>query len=415
MKVFKFGGASVKDAESVKNLATILEHESLSNKLVVISAMGKMTNAFENIIDAYFYKKPDLSEHLDFVRNYHLQIISKLFINNDTSILFEAEQLFGQLSGFFITNKNTDYNFIYDQIVGFGELLSTKIISSYLNDNGIQNKWIDVRKLIKTNSSFRDAKVNWEQTSKNIEALESNQLYITQGFLGGDSKENTTTLGREGSDYTAAIFAHCLNVISVTIWKDVEGVLNADPRCFDNTTLLEQISYNEAIEMAFYGASVIHPKTLKPLENKNIPLYVRSFYNLKEKGTTVSKGHPLVPETPCFILKQHQILVSISALDFSFMVEHNLSDIFKILHNYKLKVNLIQNSALSFSVCIEDNFNQFSVFISELKLNYKVNYFENVSLYTIRHATKEAISSIDQKGTVLLKQSTKKTVQLIMQ
>jgi len=415
MKIFKFGGASVKDAESVKKMVKVLEHEGYRNKLIVISAMGKMTNAFENIIHSYLYKTADLNKHIDLVRNYHLEIISTLFSNDKTAIMFKVEQLLGQLSSFFISNKNTDYNYVYDQIVGLGELLSTKIVSAYLNEIGIQNKWIDVRDLIKTDSNYRDAKINWEQTSKNIENLHFDELYITQGFLGSNSTKKTTTLGREGSDFTAAIFAHSLNAESVTIWKDVEGVLNADPRYFENTTLLKQISYSEAIEMAFYGASVIHPKTLKPLENKNIPLYVRSFSNLKSEGTTVSKGHQLVPETACIILKQHQILVSISALDFSFMVEHNLSDIFKILHKNKLKVNLIQNSALSFSVCIEDNFNQFSAFISELKLNYEVNYSENVALYTIRHAKKQAIISIEKKGTVLLKQSTKKTVQLIMQ
>ncbi|MFZ2282453.1 MAG: aspartate kinase, partial [Lutibacter sp.] len=251
-------------------------------------------------------------------------------------------------------------------------------------------------------------------TSQNISTLNPNKLYITQGFLGEDAQGNTTTLGREGSDYTAAIFAHCLNAKSLTIWKDVDGVLNADPRYFENAQLLHQISYSEAIEMAFYGASVIHPKTLKPLENKNIPLYVRSFLNLELKGTTVGNGEDLIPEVPCFILKQDQILVSISALDFSFMVESNLSDIFSILHDNKLKVNLIQNSAISFSVCIEDKFNSFQHFLTALKSKYKVTYLENVWLYTIRHATEKAIDKIEQKGEVLLKQATKGTVQVVM-
>uniref|UniRef100_UPI0035681297 amino acid kinase family protein n=1 Tax=Lutibacter sp. TaxID=1925666 RepID=UPI0035681297 len=324
------------------------------------------------------------------------------------------EQFFGQLSGFLITNKETDYNFIYDQIIGFGELLSTKIVSIYLNEIGVLNNWIDVRNFIKTDETYRDAYINWEATKQNISKLNTDKLYITQGFLGSTLKGNTTSLGREGSDYSAAIFAYCLNAASLTIWKDVEGVLNADPRYFENAQLLQQISYGEAIEMAFYGASVIHPKTLKPLENKNIPLYVRSFYNLNSTGTIVGKGHCLLPQIPCFILKQQQILVSISALDFSFMVEYNLSDIFKILHNYKLKVNLIQNSALSFSVCIEDKFNNFQQFLSEINKNYKVSYFENVMLYTVRHATEEAVERIEQKGEILLKQATKGTVQLVL-
>lgn len=415
MKIFKFGGASVKDAEGVKNVLQVLKHEGFQNTLIVISAMGKMTNAFEKIINSYYNKTDDLKENIEFVRNYHLEILINLFEPNNHPIYIEVEQIFGKLSGFLISNKSKDYNFIYDQLVGFGELLSTKIVSAYLNKNQIKSNWIDARELIKTDSNYRDATINWELTSKHITSLNKDKLYITQGFLGATTKGITTTLGREGSDYTAAIFAHCLNANSLTIWKDVDGILNADPRYFSTTKLLQQISYSEAIEMAFYGASVIHPKTLKPLENKNIPLYVRSFYNLKNEGTTVKKGSDLVPEVPCFIVKDNQILVSISALDFSFMVEHNLSDIFKILHNYKLKVNLIQNSALSFSVCIEDKFNNFKQFSDKLKLNYNITSIENVMLYTIRHANKKAVTEIEQRGKILLKQVTKGTVQVVMQ
>lgn len=414
MKIFKFGGASVKDASSVKNVLKVLQHEGFKNTLIVISAMGKMTNAFEKIVNAYHQKTEDLNQHINDVKNFHLTIVKELFQEKSHPIYLEMELLFGKLSSFLITNKKTDYNFIYDQIVGYGELLSTKIVSAYLNENNITNNWIDVRNYIKTNANYRDAQVNWEQTTTLIQKLDTNNLIITQGFLAQDSKKNTTTLGREGSDYTAAIFAYCLNAKNVTIWKDVDGVLNADPRYFEKTQLLNQISYDEAIEMAFYGASVIHPKTIKPLENKNIPLYVRSFFNLNTKGTTVSKGHYLIPEIPCFILKENQILVAISAKDFSFMVESNLSDIFKILHNYKLKVNLIQNSALSFSVCIEDKYNNFQQFLTKIQHNYNVTYFKNVVLYTIRHATKSNIKQIEQKGTTLLKQQSQQTVQLII-
>lgn len=414
MKIYKFGGASIKDAAGVKNLVRVLNNEGYKNTLIVISAMGKMTNAFEKIVNSCHFKKNDLQQHIKFARDYHSTIMNALFENKSKSVFREVEALFGELNKFLTTNTSTDYNFIYDQIVGYGELLSTKIVSEYLNKTGIVNQWIDVREYIKTDDSYRDAYVNWELTSKNISTLNPEKLYVTQGFLGENEKSNTTTLGREGSDYTAAIFAHSLNAESLTIWKDVEGVLNADPRYFENAQLLHQISYSEAIEMSFYGASVIHPKTLKPLENKNIPLYVRSFYSLEIKGTTVSKGHDLIPKIPCFILKENQILVSISALDFSFMVEFNLSDIFKILHNNKLKVNLIQNSAISFSVCIDDKFNNFEYFLTELKSKYKVSYVENVSLFTIRHATEKAIDEIEQKGEVLLKQATKGTVQMII-
>ncbi|AMC11150.1 aspartate kinase [Lutibacter profundi] len=417
MKIFKFGGASVKDAEGVRNVLRVLKHEGFQKTLIIVSAMGKMTNAFENIVTAYYNKTNDLDQKIEFVRAFHLKIVDELSFTKNNAIFIEVEKLFGEMIGFLITNKSKDYNFIYDQIVGFGELLSTKIIGAYLNKNNIENYWIDVRAYIKTDSNYRDAHVNWEQTTANILNLDKNQLCITQGFISGCSSKNnvTTTLGREGSDYSAAIFAYCLSAKSITIWKDVEGVFNANPSSFENTQLLQQISYSEAIEMAFYGASVIHPKTLKPLENKNIPLYVRSFYNLEKKGTTVKKGPSLFPEIPCFILKEHQILISISALDFSFMVEYNLSDIFKILHNNKLKVNLIQNSALSFSVCIEDKFNNFRNLLVVLESKYKIHYTENVSLYTIRHASNEAVNKIEQKGKVLLKQATKGTVQVVIQ
>ena len=414
MKVFKFGGASVKDAISVKNVVKVLRAEGYENTLVVISAMGKMTNAFEAIVLSYCNQENDLTKNIQFVKDFHTNIINKLFENTTLKIYNEVDNLFNELNTFITTNNNNDYNFIYDQIVGFGELLSTKIISSYLKDEGIENNWLDVRNFIITDSNYRDARVNWTLTQKAMSNNNFNKLSITQGFLGADKHNYTTTLGREGSDFTAAVFAYCLQAKNVTIWKDVEGVLNADPRYFNNTKLLHQISYAEALEMAFYGASVIHPKTIKPLENKNIPLYVRSFYKLNNLGTSVAKGSSLVPEMPCFIVKHKQLFVSISALDFSFMVEYNLSHIFKVLHNYKLKVNLIQNSALNFSICIEDKYGLFENFLNELKQNYNVIYKTNVSLYTVRHATKEAVAKVEEEGKVLLKQATGGTVQLII-
>ena len=332
----------------------------------------------------------------------------------DNEIYNEINFLFGELSGVLAINTSQDYNFIYDQIVGFGELISTKIVSAYLSKIGVKNKWIDVRNFIKTDSNHRDAKVNWELTEDIIENnIDTSVLNITQGFLAGNNGK-TTTLGREGSDYTAGIFAYCLNAENVTIWKDVDGVLNADPRVFDVTELLKQISYNEAIEMAFYGASVIHPKTIQPLEKKRIPLYVRSFKDVYKTGTKVSKGVNLEPLTSCFIVKKNQILVSISANDFSFMVENNISYIFKKLHQYKLKGNLIQNSAISFSVCIEDKFNNFSKFYGELSSSFKIKYDENLTLYTVRHFTKESLQLIEEKGEVLLKQINRETAQLVV-
>ena len=414
MKIFKFGGASVKDSESIKNVTTILQNEGIKSTLVVISAMGKITNAFEEVIDAYYNKTDKLSEKLGFIEDFHKNLMNNLFDKND-EIYKEIDILLGELSWFLARNTSQRYNYVYDQIICFGELLSTKIVSAYLTKIGVENNWFDVRNYIKTDSNYRDAKVNWDLTQDIISAkLDATKLNITQGFIAANDTENTTTLGREGSDYTAGIFAYCLNAESVTIWKDVPGVLNADPRVFTNTTLLEQISYEEAIEMAFYGASVIHPKTLQPLQKKEIPLLVRSFINPKEKGTTVSKGTRLVPFIPCFIVKKNQVLVSISALDFSFMVENNISYIFKKLHDYQLKVNLIQNSAISFSVCIDNKFNKFDAFYEDLKKEFKIDIQKEVDLYTIRHFNNDAILSIEAKGKSLLTQVNKETTQIVL-
>jgi len=414
MRIFKFGGASIKDAEGVKNVAKVIQEEGTENLLVVISAMGKMTNAFEEIIDAYFYKSEDLSVKLTQVEAYHKNIMDGLF-EKDNEIYNKIDILFGELGWFLARNTSQRYNYVYDQIICFGELLSTRIVSAYLQVSQIENNWLDVRNYIKTDSSYRDAKVNWPLTKQIIkEKVDLQKLNITQGFLAGNDTENTTTLGREGSDYTAGIFAYCLNAKSVTIWKDVPGVLNADPRVFNDTTLLEQISYEEAIEMAFYGASVIHPKTIQPLQNKEIPLFVKSFINPNKPGTRVSKGIKLAPYIPCFIVKKNQILVSISANDFSFMVENNLSYIFKKLHDYKLKVNLIQNSAISFSVCVDNKFGNFDAFYTELKNEFKIDFHREVDLYTIRHfntATKEAIT---KRGKTLLSQTNKETIQIVL-
>ncbi|MCI2229204.1 aspartate kinase [Polaribacter sp. MSW13] len=414
MKIFKFGGASVKDAESIKNIARILQVEGTENTLVVISAMGKMTNAFEDVVDTYYTKSEELPNKLNLIEEYHKNIMKTLFEKND-EIYTTVDILFGELGWFLARNTSQRYNYVYDQIICFGELLSTRIVSAYLSKTGVQNNWFDVRNYIKTDSNYRDAKVNWELTGDIItNKVDKQKLNITQGFIAANDTENTTTLGREGSDYTAGIFAYCLDAESVTIWKDVEGVLNADPRVFENTTLLEQISYEEAIEMAFYGASVIHPKTLQPLQKKEIPLLVRSFLNPKEAGTKVSKGTMLVPNIPCFIVKKDQILISISALDFSFMVENNISYIFQKLHDYQLKVNLIQNSAISFSLCVDNKFNKFDAFYNELKAQFKIEFQNGVNLYTIRHFNKKTVAEITKKGASLLRQTSRETVQIVL-
>jgi aspartate kinase len=414
MKIFKFGGASIKDAAGVKNITRILQSQGTDNTVVVISAMGKNTNAFEAVIDAYYNKTDKLSEKLGIIEDFHKNVMAGLF-EEDDKIYKEIDALLGELSWFLARNTSQRFNYVYDQIVCFGELLSTKIVSAYLTKIGLENNWFDVRNYIKTDSNYRDAKVDWDLTQDLISTkLDASKLNITQGFIAANDTENTTTLGREGSDYTAGIFAYCLAAENVTIWKDVPGVLNADPRVFQETILLEQISYEEAIEMAFYGASVIHPKTLQPLERKEIPLLVRSFINPKGAGTRVTKGTNLVPLIPCFIVKKDQILVSISALDFSFMVENNLSYIFQKLHDYQLKVNLIQNSAISFSVCIDNKFKNFDAFYNVLKKEFKIEVHKGVDLYTVRHFNDKAVVSIEEKGKSLLTQVNKETIQIVV-
>ena len=415
MRIFKFGGASVKDAQGVKNVISVLEAVGYDNTLLVVSAMGKSTNALETIVKNYFDDKEALPVSIEDLKKYHSTILSDLFENENHPVFWKVDGLFAELTSFLERNKSPNYNFVYDQVVSFGELLSTTIISQYLLEIGIRNTWLDVRNLIKTDTNYRDGAVNWESTQQNItEGVNKSLLNITQGFIASDPNNFTTTLGREGSDYTAAIFAYCLNAESVTIWKDVPGVLNADPRYFEKTQLLNLISYTEAIELAFYGASVIHPKTLQPLQRKEIPLYVKSFYNPKEDGTSVSKGIKLEPLVPCFIVKKDQVLISLSSLDFSFIVEKNISEIFDLLHQHKMKVDVIQNSAISFSVCADNKFNNLEKLLNVLKAKFKVDCYENVSLYTIRHATSEAISSIENDKDILLKQYLQDTVQLVV-
>jgi aspartate kinase len=414
MRIFKFGGASVKDASGVKNVVEVLHQVGHENTLIVVSAMGKTTNALEEVIRCYFHDKEQLSAAIDAVKKYHLQLVSELFTTVPDSLSNRLHELFNEMAYFLEHNKSPNYNFVYDQIVSCGELWSTVIVHAYFNEVGLQANWLDVRNLVKTDDSYRDAVVDWHQTEQNIQqAVQPKLLYVTQGFLGSDANGFTTTLGREGSDYTAAIFGYSLGAESVTIWKDVPGVLNADPRYFDETVLLQQISYREAIELAFYGASVIHPKTLQPLQSKEIPLLVKSFVNPLLPGTKVSRGAHLVPETPCFIVKKNQHLLSVSSKDFSFVMENNIRDIFDLLHQYKIKVNMIQNSAISFSVCVEDKFLRFHELTAQLQDKFVVHTQENVSLYTIRHFTQEAIQSLEAKHQILLKQVMDQTIQVV--
>ena len=414
MKILKFGGASVKDAEGVKNLEKVLKITGTSDVLIIVSAMGKTTNALEKVIDHYYHSKHKLQSSIQAVKKYHNAILLDLFENESEPVFEFVSRLFQELTDFFDRNKSPDYNFVYDQTVGYGELVSTTIISHYLNHKGIKNNWLDVRELIKTNTNYRNAKVEWSSTQKNIKtAVSLEKLIVTQGYIASDINNFTTTLGREGSDYSAAIFAFCLNAKSVTVWKNVPGVLNADPRYFENASLLNQLSYEEAIELSYYGASVIHPKTLQPLQRKEIPLYVKSFLNPKQTGTKIAKNLKLSPNIPCYILREHQVLISVSSLDFSYIVEENISHIFKLLHLHKMKVHLIQNSAISFSVCIENNFDTLEALLLELKAKYKVSVEKGINVFTLRHHNQQAIDEIEKNKRVLLKQITPKTVQIL--
>lgn len=415
MKIFKFGGASVKDAAGVKNVVNVLQQVGHTNTLVVVSAMGKTTNAMEDVVNAYFNNKAGLPATIQEIVDFHTNILNDLFDNTQHEVYTKVKVLFDEVQGFLAWNKSPKRSFVYDQVVGYGELLSTTILSAYLNQVNIQNNWLDVREFIKTCDNYRDAIVDWDKTQEKITAgIDKSKLNITQGFLGSDDNNFTTTLGREGSDYSAAILAYCLNATEVAIWKDVPGVLNADPRYFEETQLLNKISYREAIELAFYGASVIHPKTLQPLQRKEIPLRVKSFLNPLDAGTTVGKGEGIEPKVPCFIIKRDLVLMKLSSLDFSFIVEDSISELFKLLHDHKMKVDLIQNSAISFSVCVDNKFDQLPDLLNKLKGKFKVNHQEGVSLYTIRHFNAKAIESIQNGKEILLEQRAKETVQLVV-
>ena len=416
MKIFKFGGASVKDAAGVKNLVSVLEKVGYKDTLVVVSAMGKSTNALEEIIEQYFQDKTKTPAALLPLKEYHLQIINDLFQEQKADVVAVVHELFEELHTFLKSNKSPDYSFVYDQVVSFGELLSTNIIHYFLLNQGLDSFWLDARNCIKTDDYYRAANLNWELTQPNIQPqIGTASLVITQGFIGSDSNNFTTTLGREGSDYSAAIFGYALNAESVTIWKDVPGVLNGDPREFQNTQLLHQISYREAIELAFYGASVIHPKTLQPLQRKEIPLFVKSFENPLESGTSVSKGKTLDPHIPCYIVKKDQVLIRLSSIDFSFIVEENISYIFGLLHEYQMPVELIQNSAISFSVCVNNKYKRLDELIMVLRSRFNVDVTEGVDLFTIRHFDTKASQFINQKGKqVLLEQRTSETAQFVI-
>lgn len=416
MKIFKFGGASVKDANGVKNILNVLKHSGFDNTLIVVSAMGKTTNALERVVSSFFENKAQFSADLELVRIQHHSIIKELYDAENKVITDKVNALFDGVLDFLKTTDSDDYSWVYDQVVSLGELVSTTIISDYMQSQDIDNTWLDARKCIKTDAYYRDANLYWTDTEAAIQKeVAGKRTLVSQGFIASAPNGDTTTLGREGSDYSAAIFAYALGADSVTIWKDVPGVLNGDPRKFDDTVLLHQISYREAIELAFYGASVIHPKTLQPLQRKQIPLYVKSFENPENPGTAVSKGKTLDPMVPCYIVKENQTLLKLSSKDFSFIVEDNISEIFALLHQFKMRVEMIQSSAISFSICIFNKYSKLEHLLEALNSKFKVEVNDGVSLYTIRHFDKPAINFIKNAvGEILVEQRTTNTAQFVV-
>jgi aspartate kinase len=418
MKVLKFGGASVKDAASVKNVAEILSlfKEPL---VVVISAMGKTTNALEKVVNAYYNKEDELQQYIKEVKDYHAEIINGLGFGKEHPIHEALEISITEINWILEEDPNRGYAFAYDQVVSHGELISTKIVSAYLNEHGYKNEWLDIRDVLQTDNTHREGKVNWDITEKLVkrrmqELQKKSNLIITQGFIAATPESFTTTLGREGSDYTAAILSYCLDAEEMIVWKDVPGVLSADPKVYEEAVKLEQIGYRDAIELTYYGATVIHPKTIKPLENKNIPLSVRSFKSPNDAGTSIGNYEGTKPLVPSFIFKDNQILISISAKDFSFIAEESLSKIFGIFAEHKVAIHLMQNSAVSFSVCVDNDPFKIPALIEVLARDFRVLYNESLRLVTARYYYPSTIEELTKGKTILLEQRSRNTAQIVM-
>lgn len=416
MRIFKFGGASVKDAEGVRRVASIVNHFSEEDIFIVVSAMGKTTNALEGLVQAFIASNAEACRgQFKTIKEAHLKTIAELFPAGDASLEEEVEELFRQLDTILNAAPVGSFNQVYDQIVSFGELLSTKIVSAYLKSANFPNRWLDARRLIRTDQNFRAARVNWNYTRRLVqENVRPGNSYITQGFIAGDDNFKTTTLGREGSDYTASVLAYVLQAQELTIWKDVPGVLNGDPKVFEKTELLKKISYREAIELAFYGASVIHPKTIQPLQERGVPLRVRSFADLELEGTVIGEGVQLAPFMPCFIRKEKQQLISLATRDLAFIAEDHLSKIYKLFHQYGLRVNLSQHAATSSSFCVNDDPIASPALLEQLKQSFDVSVVGDLDLFTVRHYNQEAIAEIQARGRKLVEQVTMDTYQIVI-
>jgi aspartate kinase len=420
MKIFKFGGASVKDSDAVRNVSNLLARFSGEKLTVVVSAMGKSTNKLEEIVHALVNRDKNLFDtNLEELTQFHTDILGALFTEKHYKVYQQIDETLEIIANKYDQPIPDNKAFLYDQIVSLGEVLSTFILTAYLQEEGHKAKWMDARKLIRTNSTFQEGKVDWNKTEELIHQnflpqFDNNNILITQGFIGHTAEGFTTTLGREGSDYTAGIFAYCTNAESVTIWKDVPGMLNADPKYFKNTVKLDSISFKEAIELSYYGASVIHPKTIQPLQKKNIPLYVKSFLNPEAEGTIIQQSTEKDNLVPSFIIKKDQVLFSFTTKDFSFIVEENLSDIFDKLTKANVTMNLMQNSALDFSILVDSKKVNIEEFTSIFSNDYHIKYNSSLELATIRHYNEATIAQLIENKEVLLEQRTRHTVRLVL-
>ena len=423
VEVFKFGGASVNSAEGVRNVVEVLKLFPGKSMMLVLSAMGKTTNALERILHHYMERDAvSMVEEYHQVKDFHLDVVNDLFEDKTASVFEEVENQFEALRRILQQDRATDYDETYDRVVSFGETFSTTILFHYLASKGIDIRMFDATSIIHTDSSFRDARIDWRKTQLTIQKqlftyFQDNKgsVGLTQGFIGNSPEGKPTTLGREGSDFTAAVIGYCMRVKKVTVWKDVPGVLNADPVWFNDPKKLDDLSFLEAIELAYYGAKIFHPKTIKPLENANITLHVRSFQHPEEEGTLVRHMQEWKISTPIFIRKQDQLLISISPKDFSFIVEENLSHIFTLLAQFHVKANVTQNSAISFSICVDDDPIKIKPLIRELQKSFEVRYNDGLELFTIRHYNEKAIKRITSDRTILLEQKSRTTIHFVLQ
>lgn len=417
MNVFKFGGASVKDAAGFNNVSGIVNHFPHQKLAIVVSATGKTTNALEEVVKAFFKEDGSVMDKLDLVKNNHIDIIQNLNINVEEA-LKDINDLFVEVDWIIEDKPEDGFDYVYDQIVSIGELVSSKILFHTLKSSGLKAAWLDIRGVLYTDQVYREAKVNWQiSTPKIHETFQKlfNQfdIVVTQGFIGSTLENFTTTLGREGSDYTAAILSYCCNAEAMHIWKDVPGVLTADPRKFENVSKIEKLSYNEAIEMTYYGAKVIHPKTIKPLQNKGIPLYVRPFDHPESIGTKISNDveshYP-----PIVVVESDQALISISVKDFSFVAENHIADIFTIMSDLRLKVNMMRNTAISFTLCVQNIPEKIDAFIKKLSGEFTVNTETGLELITIRHFSEEVISEMKKSKITLFEERLSDTIQMVV-